>query len=216
MKELLNPLIQSSHQAASGRNTQRIYRKRKKRDCLSSSNIYHTGSVGTIIIDIFIHTRLSLAYAQIHTLKVMLIFTTFWSLIFLWRSVGSSNIHQDSHAPCLSFKSVWKCVWQNILDRNRKCVEHCVSLQVWQEWGWDVNPTGEPYWWNLQDSMKFTKERHQLGSSWPIPMTVMWGGSQRVWGPDPWCNPTPRRNLFSAVNVNLLPAYFHTIISSRV
>ena len=48
----------------------------------------------------------------------------------------------------------------------------------------------EPYWWNLEDSMKFPEEKHQLGSSWPIPMTVMWGGSQRVWGPDPWCNPT--------------------------
>ena len=164
MKELLNPLIQSSNQAASGRNTQRIYRKRKKRDCLSSSNIYHTGSVGTIIIDIFIHTRLSLAYAQIHTLKVMLIFTTFWSLIFLWRSVGSNNIHQDSHAPCLSFKSVWKCVWQNILDRNRKCVEHCVSLQVWQEWGWDVNPTGEIFriQWN---SLRRSINSGQVGRS---------------------------------------------------
>ena len=48
----------------------------------------------------------------------------------------------------------------------------------------------EPFWWNLEDSMKFPEEKHQLGSSWPIPMTVMWGGSQRVWGPDPWCNPT--------------------------
>ena len=101
------------------------------------------------------------------------------------------------------------CMAEYIGQKQKVCWTLCFTTSLTR-----MRMGREPYWWNLQDSMKFTKERHQLGSSWPIPMTVMWGGSQRVWGPDPWCNPTPRRNLFSAVNVNLLPAYFHTIISS--
>ena len=101
------------------------------------------------------------------------------------------------------------CMAEYIGQKQKVCWTLCFTTSLTR-----MRMGREPCWWNLQDSMKFTEEKHQLGSSWPIPMTVMWGGSQRVWGPDPWCNPTPRRNLFSAVNVNLLPAYFHTIISS--
>ena len=85
------------------------------------------------------------------------------------------------------------CMAEYIGQKQKVCWTLCFSTSLIR-----MRMGREPYWWNLQDSMKFTKERHQLGSSWPIPMTVMWGGSQRVWGPDPWCNPTQPQDEISS------------------
>ena len=77
------------------------------------------------------------------------------------------------------------CMAEYIGHNKKVCWTLCLTTSLTR-----MRMGREPFWWNLEDSMKFPEEKHQLGSSWPIPMTVMWGGSQRVWGPDPWCNPT--------------------------
>ena len=77
------------------------------------------------------------------------------------------------------------CMAEYIGHNKKVCWTLCLTTSLTR-----MRMGREPYWRNLEDSMKFPEARHQLGSSWPIPMTVMWGGSQRVWGPDPWCNPT--------------------------
>ena len=85
------------------------------------------------------------------------------------------------------------CMAEYIGHNKKVCWTLCLTTSLTR-----MRMGREPYWWNLEDSMKITKERHQLGSSWPIPMTVMWGGSQRVWGPDPWCNPTQPQDEISS------------------
>ena len=85
------------------------------------------------------------------------------------------------------------CMAEYIGHNKKVCWTLCLTTSLTR-----MRMGREPYWWNLEDSMKITKERHQLGSSWPIPMTVMWGGSQRVWGPDPWCNLTQPQDEISS------------------